>query len=142
MNVAQICGLRWKFVNLTEEWCHVEGESIPPRSIAVRAEWSRGQLGALGQRNRDRYVPIPQPLVPILCGLRERPKFTGPSDFVIASASGRPVSQQNIALRRLKPIGQRLQMPWLSWHTFRRTHLTLAYELGMQFLGDGVARVS
>jgi hypothetical protein len=34
----------------------------------------------------------------------------------------------------LKPIGKELQMPWLSWQVIRRTHTTLAHELGMQFL--------
>jgi integrase len=139
MNVSEICGLQWKFVNLSEEWRQVDGETIPPRSIAVRMEWSRGKLNSVGQKSRQRILTIPPPLLPILSALRDRLNHTGPDDFVISSSSGRPISQQNIAARRLKPIGQRLQMPWLSWHTFRRTHTTLAYELGTQFLGDGVA---
>src|ERR1700680_2852029 len=47
MNVAEICGLQWKRVNLTEAWSNTDGESIPPRTIAVRKQWYRGELGGL-----------------------------------------------------------------------------------------------
>jgi hypothetical protein len=53
---------------------------------------------------------------------------------VLVSQAGTPINEHNITVRRLKPIGKDLQMPWLSWHVFRRTHTTLAHELGMQSL--------
>jgi hypothetical protein len=34
----------------------------------------------------------------------------------------------------VKPIGVELEMPWLSWHVFRRTYKILTYELGRQRL--------
>jgi hypothetical protein len=57
--------------------------------------------------------------------LRTRNKFTGPDDFVLSSRAGTPISQDNVAMRKLKAIGQGLGMPWLSWYVFRRTHLKL-----------------
>jgi integrase len=93
----------------------------------------------VGRRDRSRNLPIPEALLPVLLGLSRRAKFIGPDDFVLVSRAGTPINEHNITPRRLKPIGKNLQMPWLSWHVFRRTRTTLARELGMQLLGDRVA---
>ena len=65
--------------------------------------------------------------------MKERVQFTGPDDPVFAARTGKPVDEHNIARRHLKPVGASLGMSWLSWHCFRRTHTTLANELGMAF---------
>jgi site-specific recombinase XerD len=36
MNIAEICGLQWKRVNLSEQFTTVDGESLPLLAIAVR----------------------------------------------------------------------------------------------------------
>ena len=138
MNVAEICGLQWKWVNLTDDWCIAEGERIPPRTIAVRRHFYRGELVSLPLRSRNRYLLIPEPLQEVLIRLCQRQTYTGPDDFVLASRVGRPVNEKDIAKRRLKPIGERMKMPWLSWRVLSRTHTTLAHELGMRSL-DGMA---
>jgi integrase len=140
MKVAEICGLQWKCVNLTEEWSNTHGEPIPPRAIAIRQEWYRGEMVGAGRSSRNRHVPISEPLLRILLALSRRGKFAGPDDFVLVSRSGTPVNENSIARGRLKPIGKHLQIPWLSWRAFRRTHMTLGYELGMQSLADCVAK--
>jgi len=133
MNMAEICGLQWKRVNLTDAWSNTDGEPIPPRTIAVRQQWYGGEFGSVNKKSRNRNLPIPEPLIPVLLGLSQRAKFTGPEDFVLVSQAGAPINEKNIAVCRLKPIGRDLQMPWLSWHVFRRTHTTLVYEFGMRF---------
>jgi hypothetical protein len=50
MNVAEIYGLQWKYVNLTDTWSNQDGELIPPSTIAVRQEWYLGQLGSVKAR--------------------------------------------------------------------------------------------
>ena len=132
MNMAEICGLQWKYVNLADRVLAHEGEVIPPRSIAIRKQWSRGELFNVAQ-SRNRNLPIPQLLFPVLLRLSNRARVTGWSDFVFISKAGTPINQMNIAARRLKSIGRKLQMPWLSWQVFRRTRATLVYEFGMQF---------
>ena len=139
MTLAEICGLQWKWVNLTAACSYADGEPIPPLTIAVRKQWYGGELADAGRKRRQRNVPIPPPLLPILIELSRRAAFTAPDDFLLVSRNGTPLIEQDIALRRLKPIGRDLQMPWLSWHVFRRTHTTLAYEIGTQFLGNRVA---
>lgn len=132
MNVAEICGLQWRYVNLTGSELKTEGEPIPAMSIAVRTQWYRGELGQV-KKSRTRNIPIPHALVPVLLGLSRRAQFTNPEDYVLVSRVGTPINQINTVARRLKPIGKELQMPWLSWHVFRRAHPTLISEFGMQF---------
>jgi integrase len=132
MNIAEICGLQWKCVNLTETWSSMDGESIPPKTIAVRKQWYRGELLEPNWKSRNRNLPIPDLLLATLLGLNRRRKYTGPDDFVLASQAGTPISEHYISVRRLKPIGKRLQMPWLSWRVFRRTRASLLNELELQ----------
>jgi integrase len=140
MNVSEICGLQWKHVNLTKTWSNTDGAPIPPGTIAVRMQWNHGRLGTVNGKTRNRNLRIPEALLPILLELSHRKKFTGPENFVLVSRNGRPINAQNIAARRLKPIGKSLQMPWLSWQVFRRTHMTLPDQVGMQ-LQDGMSLV-
>ena len=130
MNIAEICGLQWKFVNLTEHHLSREGQSIPPRSIMVRNQWYRGELCAVPP-GRRKSIPIPQLLFTVLHTL-SRTKSSGWNDFVLSTKSGRPINQINLAARRLKHIGRELEMPWISWQVLRRTRAVLAYEFGTQ----------
>ena len=43
MRIDEASGLRWKYVNLTDEWHVVNGEALPPNSILVRSAWTRRQ---------------------------------------------------------------------------------------------------
>ena len=133
MNIAEICGLQWKRVNLAEHFVTVDGESLPPLTIAVRKQWYRGEYGTVKAKSRRRNLPLGAVLRGVLFKMRERAQFAGPDDAVFASRTGKPVDEHNIARRHLKPVGRRLGMPWLSWHCFRRTHTTLSNELGMAF---------
>ena len=134
MNVAEICGLQWKWVNLSDQWSITDGERIPPQTIAVRKHFYRGELVSLPMRSRKRFLSIPEPLLPILRALNQRARNTGADDFVLVSSIGTPINEKDIAMRRLKPIGRKMQMPWLSWRVFSRTHSILAYELGTRSL--------
>lgn len=129
MNVAEICGLQWKYVNLSDVGHMVEEDWIPSRTIAVRKQWYRGEFMPVLEK-RKRLVSVPEVLCSILRDLRNRKNFTGSGDFVLASRSGTPIYPQNIAARRLKSIGKAFEMPWLSWNVFHRTHLNLRSEFG------------
>ncbi len=120
-------------MNLSEQFTTVDGESLPPLTIAVRAQWYRGEYGSVKAKSRRRNLPLPMALRGVLANMKERHNFTASNDPVFAARTGKPVDEHNIARRYLKPVGQSLGMPWLSWHCFRRTHTTLANELGMAF---------
>ncbi len=132
MNVAEICGLQWKYVNLTGTWSNVNGERIPPITVAVRKRLYRGELDSVSGA-RARIHRIPEVLLPILIKLSGRGRWTGPDDFVLVSRVGTPINAINITARRLRTIGNELQIPWLNWHVFRRGHAALKGELGEQF---------
>jgi len=131
MNVAEVLGLRWKYVNLSGEWATVNGESLSPGQIAVRFQWKWGRFGPVKASGRPRDVVIPALLAECLAVLRIRDKFTAPDDAVFASKSGRPLDEKNVMRRKLRPIGIALGMPWLGWHDLRRSFATLADEVGM-----------
>lgn len=132
MNVAEICGLQWKQVNLSGIWSNVAGDSIPPIHVGVRKRWYRGELDSVG-RGQVRNLSIPELLLPILIKLSGRGRWTGPDDFVLVSRVGTPINAINITARRLRTIGKELQMPWITWSVFRRGHFALEAELGAQF---------
>ena len=138
MTVPEICGLQWKRVNLTDAWSSANGERIPPRTIAVRSELYRGEFAGV-KKTHNRDLPIPDPLLPVLLALSRREGFVGADDFVLVSQAGTPIHADNIAMRRLKPIGRHLQMPWLSWRVLHHTHTALVRQFGTQFLGERVA---
>ena len=54
LNVAEILGLRWKCVNLTEERATVGGELLEPFSLAVRENYYRGKFGSVKAKSRRR----------------------------------------------------------------------------------------
>ena len=49
---------------------------------------------------------------------------------MFALAKGTALSDTNLLLRHLKPAGKKIGVPWISWHTFRRTHATLLQLAG------------
>lgn len=129
MNVTEICGLQWKYVNLFSETRPLEGDSLPPRTIAIRNQSYRGVFGPVGPRRR-RLLSASDLLHADLKELKSRERFVGSEDFVITSRTGSPVNPDNIALRRLKYIGDALEMPWLSWKVFHHTRSSLVRQFG------------
>jgi len=61
-----------------------------------------------------------------LAELREREHWVSLEDPVFAGTTGKPVCENAIVQRHLKPAGAKLDMPWLSWHDLRHTFATLA----------------
>ena len=126
MTIAEICGLQWMFVNLTDHLVTREGVSISPKSIAIRNQLYRGEF-AVVPPSRKKEIPISPLLVTVLRYLANS-KPAGWHDFVLATKSGRPINQVNLAARRLKRIGMQLGMPWISWQVLRRTRRTIFQE--------------
>jgi hypothetical protein len=135
MNVAEVCGLQWKFLNLSANRYLSYEHRIPPGSITVWNQSYRGEVGPV-RETRRRLIPIPDMLLSMLHGLKCREKFTTPNDFVLTSRNGSPVSPDNVSARRLKLIGRAHDMPWLSWNVFRRTQVALKRNAGRHWLKE------
>jgi integrase len=141
MTIVEICELRWRHVNLGGTSRHIDGEVIPPESIAVRTCWNRSGLGVVNQ-GRNRNILLHEPLLSHLRDLsRQDPRRT-PDDPVVSSKQGEPIPPMSIRMSRLAPIGQKLGISWLSWQALRRAHTTLLAEfrneLNDQFISKSV----
>jgi hypothetical protein len=126
MNIAEICGLRWKRLNLTETPIIMDAELLPALTAGVREQYYKGAWGSVKAKARRRNVFLPRWVVTALTELRQREHWVGPEDPVFAGSTGKPICENAIVQRHLKPAGAKLDMPWLSWHDLRRTFATLA----------------
>jgi len=54
----------------------------------------------------------------------------GPERLVFSSRNGTALNDTNLLRRQLKPAARQIGVPWVSWHTFRRTHATLLQLAG------------
>jgi integrase len=132
LNIPEICNLQWRDINTTESAKHVDGELIPARSIAVSAQWNRSGLGDR-KRCRKKNIEIPDVLIPILENLRSQNDNPHPDSFVLLSETGQPILPTSIRVGRLKPIGRKLGIPWLSWQVLRRAQTGFMSEFRSQF---------
>lgn len=127
MNLAEICELRWKYVNLNDSVRHIDGEVVPSRSIAVRTRWNRAGFSEV-IRGRNRIIEVREPLLSHLRNLSRREEQIDTNEFVLVSETGDPIPPTSIHMARLKPIGKKLGLPWLSWQVLRRAHTSLLGE--------------
>jgi integrase len=140
MNVAEICGLRWKRLNLTSEPVLEGTDILAPYSLAVRENYYHGEFGPPKTINRRRHLPLPECVVSALAKIHLTTKFKAPDDVVFATRTGRPQGSSNFRYRVIRPLGVRLNLPWLSFHTFRYTYATLSEQLGVS-LSDRQAQM-
>ncbi|HEY4365372.1 MAG TPA: site-specific integrase [Bryobacteraceae bacterium] len=126
MRIGEAMGLRWRCVNLTEDFRLANGELLPPLSIAVRENFVRGRFQTLKTEKSQRNIPIPAWFVPHLWKLLAKSKYSSPDDPVFPARNGRPLDQHNIANRILRPVSLHVLNFEVSWHVFRHTNATLA----------------
>lgn len=118
LRVGEILALRWQDVDFHH------GE------LRVEQAVYRGCVGSPKTRGSRRTLPLPEVLVSALQALATRSMKDGPQGLVFATRKGTSFSDTNLLLRHLKPAGQQIGAPWVSWHTFRRTHATLLQLAG------------
>jgi integrase len=118
LRVGEILALRWQDVDL------VGGE------LRVVQAVYRGCLGSPKTRGSRRTIPLPQSVTLALKNLAQRSHGMTPEALVFPSRKGTVLNDTNLLLRVLKPAGKLIGAPWISWHTFRRTHATLLQLAG------------
>lgn len=160
LRIGEAMGLRWKWLNLTEAARIVDGEVVPPLSVAVRENWVLSGYQTLKTSSSMRNVPLPAWIIPKLLALKfhalyqddEHPVFTSrdkKSEKKLRDKKGmiRPLDQHNVAKRLLKPAAASVGLgtpaqpktetspakparSWVRWHVFRHTNATLADMAG------------
>jgi integrase len=96
--------------------------------IRLTRGYYRGMMSSPKTKGSRRSVPLPAILKPILLSPRELAKSA--EELVFHTRTGTPHNDSNLLHRHLKPAGVKLAMPWLNWHTLRRTHATLFQVAG------------
>ena len=103
LRIGEAMGLRWKWLNLTEEPRIVGAEVIPPMCVAVRENFVKGQYQSLKSSKSSRNIPIPAWFAPRLLEWFAAAQWRNPDDPVFAAECGRPLDAHNEQARRLKP---------------------------------------
>ena len=128
MNISEICALQWGHVNLMKKAVRSMGEQVPGESCIVKRQWTGDGINDL-TGNRVRVVRLPNPLVKALLELKRTRRIIDQDQFLIATEKGHAMRPANTLMSRLKPVGQRLGMPWISWQIVRRAHRSFLSEI-------------
>ena len=140
MTIQEICGMQWKHVNLEATPVVCDETTILPGHIFVTQHWIPEGIVSLGVQ-RTRFQEVSRPLARVLQNLKLETLFSGAENYVVATSSGAPICPSSLRILRLKPIGRKLDMPWLSWQVLKGAHETLLSELRLQLNNDLVLSV-
>ncbi len=108
-NAAELAGLRWE---------STDGDVIRIREQFVRGAWTSPKT-----RNRERGIPLTDPLRDLLERVRERGRFLGPRDPVFAGRTGEPFNV-GYGQKVLRKAGEAIGLEHLGWHAFRHSVAT------------------
>ena len=65
-----------------------------------------------------------------LLAQRGQSRQTGSEDLIFATRKQTPLNPKNLLRRLLRPACAALELPLVTWHSFRHTHATLLGESG------------
>jgi integrase len=116
LRIGEILALRWTDVDFNSS------------EIRVEQACYRGLIGTPKTKGSRRTLPMPDSLKDVLKRLSEKTASGEP--LIFQTRNGTPFSDTNLLHQHLKPAGKKLGMPWLNWHTLRRTHATLLQHSG------------
>ena len=118
MRIGEILALRWKNLDLLRG------------IIQVRESMTERHFGAPKTKSSKRNVPMSGPLRQALEQQRARCRQTEPDDLVFGTSKHTPLNPKNLLRRVLRSACVKLELPLISWHSFRHTHATLLGEVG------------
>jgi integrase len=118
LRIGELLALRWKHLDL------LLGR------IQVRETVSEGKFGTPKTKSSRRDVPISDTVREALLVQRSRSRQTGADDLIFTTPKQTPLNPKNLLRRQLRPACVALELPLVSWHSFRHTHATLLGEVG------------
>jgi integrase len=126
LRVSELIGLRWRNVgtdSITVEERYCRGDWGPPKSEASNATVPVNST-VVDRIHRLKTIEVE---VKAGCAVRRYPavKSSGPEDLVFQSVKdGKPMRDNNILVRHLKPAGAKLGIGWVNWLVLRRSFAT------------------
>lgn len=118
LRIGELTALRWKHVDFSRN------------TIQVRETVSEGKFGTPKTRSSRRDIPASEPVLRAFIEHRTRCRQTGSEDLIFASRNQTPLNPKNLNRRALRPACAKLELPLITWHSFRHTHATLLGEVG------------
>jgi integrase len=126
LRVSELAGLRWN--------------DIGTNSITIDERFCRGDWGAPKSEASNATIGVNSCVIERIHGLKELTvqvkagnairkynvvKSDGPDDLVFQSVrSGKPLRDNNILTRFIKPAARALGLPWVNWRSLRTSHAT------------------
>ena len=126
LRVSELAGLRWNDVH--------------PDSITVDERYCRGDWGAPKSEASNATIGVKRCVIERIhrlklltvqvragCAVRRYRvvKSCGPDDLVFQSVKdGKPIRDNNILSRFIKPAARELGLPWVNWRCLRTSHAT------------------
>ena len=115
---GELFALRWKDVDLDQ------------RTLTVREAVYEGVFGTPKTQAGLRQVPLSDAAIELIQIWKRRVTPAEPERLVFATWSGKPISPNNV-LKTIKVAADALELPKVSWLTFRRTYSSWAHEKGV-----------
>jgi integrase len=147
LRIGEACALRWRYINLTDDWKVVDGEALPPNSFLVCSNWVRSTRTTT-KNGSWRKIPLTAEAWVAVMLQYERSAFKGEDQPVFVSQVGTPINQNNWNNRAFKTAAKKVGLPWATPHCLRHTTATLADKAGlsiadkMKILGHSTAEMS
>ena len=133
LRVSELIGLKWKNVHqssitIAERYCR--GDWDEPKSAA-----SKGTI-AVDEQVIERIQRLKTLEVEVKAGKGRRRykavKSDGPDDLVFQSvAKGRPMRDNAVLTRHIKPAARQLGLEWVNWQVMRRSCATWMQQAGV-----------
>ncbi len=118
LRIGELLALRWKHVNFIHD------------VIQVRETVYEGRFGTPKTKSSRRDVPMSQPVREAFMAQHNERAIADAGQLIFTSRNGSPMNPKNLLRRVLQPACRKLQLPVISWHSFRHTHATLLGEVG------------
>jgi integrase len=132
LRVSEVIALRWS--------------DIHEQSITIDERYCRGDWAAPKSDSSNTTIPVNRKVVERIQRLRTMTvevkagrairryravKSDGPDDLVFQSVElGRPMRDNNILARHIKPAGRKLGISWINWLVLRRSYATWLRMVG------------
>jgi integrase len=127
VGLALLTGLRRGELFALRWWDLDEGN----RTLHVRAAVYEGVFDDPKTRASLRTIPLPDAAMRLLSSWKERARRTGEQELVFSTASGKPISPNNILRRWVWPACKSAGIERATWLTFRRTYSSWTHDKGV-----------
>jgi integrase len=118
MRIGEISALRWKRID------------APRGTIEVAKNYSCGEFVTPNTKSSRRVIPMSSALTSVLEKHRAEGGQCALEDLVFRTSKGTPLNDKNLYNRELAPACDQIELPRVSWHSFRHTRATLLGEVG------------